>query len=176
MLSMDAWLRSEETGEPFTHCVSCRLPLLETDVPWLVNKDYFRGECVLEYALCQTCREELSGRISEDSKASVRGFLEKEIAWDERVAEFMTSGNLLERFARCIACRTPREELEGFGISALFDSGGELVTGPLPLLICRPCIGRMTESLSEDSRRVWREFLEGHFAGPPDASGFPGLL
>ena len=43
MRSLEEWLCSEETGEPFTHCVRCRLPLLEIDAPWLVNKDYFRG-------------------------------------------------------------------------------------------------------------------------------------
>lgn len=176
MATLETWLKSEETGESFTHCVSCRIPLLETDMSWLVNKDYFRGECVLEYALCQGCREELSARISEGSKAAVRQFLESEIAWDQRVAEFMMSDDVLLRFERCIACRTPRADLEGYGISALFDSGGEVVTGPLPLLICRPCIGRMTASLSEESRAVWREFLDRHFDGPPDSGGFPGLF
>jgi hypothetical protein len=173
---MDDWLMSEETGEPFSHCVACRLPLLETDSPWLVNKDYFHGECVLEYAICQRCREEVSKRISEGSKAAVRGFLEREIAWEKRVAEFLSSGDLLVRFARCISCAKERGECDGYAISALFDAGGELVTGPLPLLICRSCVARMTEGLSEDSRQVWKEFLAQHFAGPPDASGFPGLL
>jgi hypothetical protein len=90
--------------------------------------------------------------------------------------EFMLSLDSTERFGACIACRTPREELAGFGISALLDSGGSLVTGPLPLLICQPCIGRMTAGLSDRSREVWRKFLAENFAGPPTDSGFPGLL
>lgn len=176
MLSVDEWLRSEETGQPFSHCVSCRLPLLEIDAPWLVNKDYFRGECVLEYAVCQPCRDDITGRIPEDSKEAIRGFLEREIDWDARVAEFMAAHDLAPRFSNCIACRTPRGEMEGFGISALFDSGGQLVTGPLPLLICRSCIGRMTGLLGDEARDVWKQFLADHFTGPPGDSGFPGLL
>lgn len=176
MRSMDDWLGSEETGQPFSHCIGCRLPLLETDAPWLVNKDYFRGECVLEYAVCQPCRDHISQGISEASKAAVRAFLEREIDWDARLAEFMAAHDPAGRFSHCIACRTARGQMEGFGISALFDSGGHLVTGPLPLLICRPCIGRMTELLCDQSRNVWKQFLEDHFAGPPDGSGFPGLL
>lgn len=173
---MGDWLRSEETGEAFTHCVGCRLPLLETDSPWLVNKDYFRGECVLEYAICQRCRDGMSSRISEESKAAVRAFLEQEIDWAARLADFMQAADPVERFGHCIACRSPRAGMEGFAISALFDEGGELVTGPLPLLICRPCIERMTARLSEQSRAVWRRFLAEHFSGPPDESSFPGLL
>jgi hypothetical protein len=176
MRSMDEWLCSEETGLPFSHCVSCRVPLLEIDAPWLVNKDYFRGECVLEYAICQPCRDEMSRRIPEESKAAVRRFLETEIDWAARLAEFMNEPDLRERFSECIACRTPRGLTEGFAISALFDSGGNLVTGPLPLLICRSCIARLTSLLSEQSRAVWKQFLEEHFSGPPDDSAFPGLL
>lgn len=176
MRPVNEWLFSEETGEAFTHCVGCRVPLLEIDAPWLVNKDYFREECVLEYAICQPCRDSLAARISEDSKAAVRRFLEREIDWEARVAEFMASADPAERFTHCIACRMPREHTEGFAISALFDSAGNLVTGPLPLLICRSCIGRMTEMLSEHSREVWKQFLKDHFAGPPDDKAFPGLL
>ena len=176
MRSMDEWLLSEETGQAFANCVQCRLPLLEIDAPWLVNKDFHRNECVLEYAVCQPCRDEVSGSFSEESKAVVRGFLEAEIDWDARLSEFLASPDVGLRFAACVACRTPREELDGFGISALFDAGGELVTGPLPLLICRTCISRMTGLLSEQSRDVWKRFLDRNFVGPPGDSAFPGML
>jgi len=173
---MDEWMGSEETGEPFSHCLSCKLPLVEIAEPWLVNKEIVRGECVLEYAICQPCRDAVTDQLSEDAEAAVRGFLEREIDWQARMGEFMLSDDLTDRFTACIACRTPREELDGFGISALFDSSGSLVTGPLPLLVCQGCIARMTASLSAESREVWRKFLAENFAGPPSDSGFPGLL
>lgn len=176
MRSVDEWLCSDETGQAFSHCVSCHLPLLEIDEPWIVNKDYHRDECVLEYAICQQCRDEVTGRLSEESKAAVRDFLEREIDWEARLAGFMAAEGPEERFSCCIACQTPRSQMEGYGISALFDAGGHLVTGPLPLLICRSCIARMTSVLSEKSRGVWTRFLYEHFSGPPDESGFPGLL
>lgn len=152
------------------------MPLLEIDAPWLVNKDYFREECVLEYAVCQPCRDRTSGAISEESKTTVRRFLEHEIDWEARLAEFMESPDPAERFSHCIACRTPRDLIDGFAISALFDSGGKLVIGPLPLLICKCCVGNMTEKLSSQSRGLWKQFLEDHFPGPPDDNAFPGLL
>ncbi len=149
---------------------------MEIAAPWLVNKEIVRGECVLEYAICQPCRDLVTDQLSEDSKEAVRQFLEGQIDWDERMKEFMLSHDLTERFDACIACRKPTETLERYGISALFDSGGSLVTGPLPLLICQPCVARMTASLSEDSREIWRNFLMRNFAGPPSDSGFPGLF
>ncbi len=176
MNRIEVWLVSEETGERFSHCVRCRLPLAEIAAPWLVNKEFHRGECVLEYAICQPCRDQVTDQLSEASKESVRRFLEHEIDWDARVGEFMLSHEISGRFDACISCRRPRAELDGFGISALFDAGGHLVTGPLPLLICRGCIARMTADLSVESREVWKTFLRKHFAGPDDDSGFPGLF
>lgn len=176
MQTMDEWLASEETGGAFTHCVRCKLPLLETDCEWLVNKDIVNGECVLEYAICQKCREAVTDKLSEDSKRSVRSFLEIEIDWEARTIEFMSQHDSLARFERCIACRTLREELPGYGVSALFDSDGTLVTGALPLLICRPCVGRMTAGLSNESHRVWTDFLTENFEGPPGDPGFPGMF
>lgn len=176
MRTMDQWLASEETGEPFCHCLCCKVPLVEIASLWLVNKEFVRGECVLEYAICQPCRDLVTDQFSEESKEVVRGFLEHEIDWDGRTKEFMLSHDLTDRFEACIACRTPMKELAGFGISALFDSGGSLVTGPLPLLICGSCIGRMTAPLSEKCSEIWRKFLAENFAGPPSDHDFPGLL
>jgi hypothetical protein len=183
MRDIGEWLRSEESGETFRHCVRCRMPLLELDCPWLVNKEFVRGECVLEYAICQTCRDAIAAGFSQESRRSVRDFLRSKIDWDGRLREFLLAGELTRRFDSCIACRTARPECSAFGISALFDERGTLTVGPLPLMICQPCIGRMTAGLSAASRGVWRRFIETHFAGPPDGedrqlpgSGFPGML
>lgn len=176
MRTMDEWLGSEETGEPFSHCLCCKVPLVEIDAQWLVNKEFVGTECVLEYAVCQPCRDRVTDQLSEESKEAVRSFLENEIDWGERMKEFMLSRDPVERFDACIACRAPRAEVGGFGLSALFDSGGMVVAGALPLLICQPCIARMTAPLSAASREVWRKFMSDHFAGPPTDSGFPGLF
>lgn len=162
------WLSSEETGRPFQTCVRCRLPLLEIDRPWLVNKDYFRGECLLEYAICQTCRGEVSSQVPEATKSAVRGFLETEIDWPARLAEHLGHDGESLRFGRCVACLRPREALEGFALSGLFDAEGHLVQGPLPLLMCRDCYGRMTSLLCERGRSVWQRFLDENFEGPFD--------
>lgn len=177
MRSIDQWLRCEEAGGPFTHCIHCKLPLLEIAAPWLVNKDYHRDECVLEYAICQPCRDQITDDLSEESKEAVRKFLETEIDWEARQQEFMMVHDEAERLRACVSCRKSRLECEGFAISALHDAEGHLVTGPLPLLICRECMGRARSLLSESSREVWRKFVQEHFDGPPEdvSDGF-GIL
>jgi hypothetical protein len=174
MRTIHDWLGSDETGRPFSHCLRCRFPLVEIAEPWLVNKEFINDECVLEYAVCQPCRDEVTDQLSEASKESARQFLEHEIDWEKRMREFILARDVTSRFAACIACCTPRDHVRHFGLSALFDSSGSLVEGPLPLLICQPCIGRMTVGFSEQSREVWRRFLAENFPGPSGDAGFPG--
>ena len=176
MRTIDDWLKSEERGTAFSHCLCCRLPLVETMAAWLVTKEFVADECVLEYAICQPCRDAMTRRLSEESKESVREFLEREIDWDARLQEFMAAYEVTSRFDHCIACQSPRDELPGFGISALFDSGGELTTGPLPLLICHPCVRQMTSYLSQSSRKVWDDFLAKYFPTADGRHRFPGWL
>jgi hypothetical protein len=181
MRRLPPWLLSDETSAPFTHCVQCQLPLLEIDSHWLVTKNYLREECVLEYALCQPCRGD-SLAFSEESKAAVRRHLESRIDLAARLAEFMMDPSLDIRVSSCAACRKPRSAMGGHCISALFDPSGDLVEGPLPLLICDGCTEEITSLLSEESLAIWRAFLSRNFEGPPDTAedwpnpGYPGLL
>ena len=72
--------------------------------------------------------------------------------------------------------------LGGFGISAQFDASGDLIRGPLPLLMCDDCTALLRERFSPESLLVWQRFLAEHFAGPPDDSeasqdtGWTGLM
>lgn len=168
---MDTWLLSDETGEPFRHCVACRMPLLELDRPWLITKEYQHGECVLEYAICQHCRDEVTVHIPEASKAAIRNFLNSEIDWTQRIDDFFAHN---DRFARCVACQSPREEIDGFALSAFFDETGQLIEGPLPLLMCTTCCTRMKSLLCETGQRVWQEFVDTHL-NPNQGDGWMGI-
>lgn len=168
---MTRWFDSIETGKPFKFCKVCELPLpLAADV-WVVNKHYHRGECILEYAVCESCRNHVSENFSESSKAEIRKFLESEIVWEQRILDWMTLENPAERMNHCVACRVPREKMEGFTISAQFSKDGSLIYGALPLLMCSTCVSRITARLSDESRKVWQNFIAEYFEGP-DADGY----
>lgn len=168
---MERWLLSIETGEPFRHCISCRMPLLELDNPWLVTKEYHHGECIQEYAICLHCRDEVTARIPDTTKAAIRNFLKSQIDWPRRIDEFFASN---DRFARCVVCQTPREETSGYCVSAHFDESGHLIEGPLPLLMCHPCGTHLKSLLCDTGRQVWKEFIETHL-NPKQGDGWTGI-
>ena len=159
------WFESVETDAPFDTCKVCTHPLEFSDT-WVVNKHYHRDECVMEYAVCEECRDGVSAKFSEESKAAIRTFLESEIDWEQRMLDWMVLEAPEERLDSCVACRIPRFLTEGFAISAQFRHNGTLIEGALPLLMCSDCVARITASLSPESREVWREFVARHFDGP----------
>lgn len=168
MIEVEQWLKCEESGQPFAHCIHCHLRLREIGSTWLVNKDYHRGECILEYAICQPCREFMSNKFSEETKAAIRNFLEGEIDWTIKEREFALMMDPAERLDACIACNEQREHCEGFSISGAFDTDGTVLLGPLPLLLCNVCVVKITNTTSEESRATWRQFISDHFEGPPN--------
>jgi len=54
---------SFETDSPFTHCCDCNCELVESAQMYMVQKNYDGDECVMEYALCSNCKEQLDNQI-----------------------------------------------------------------------------------------------------------------
>jgi hypothetical protein len=166
MTELKKWFDSVETDRPFETCRVCDQLLPLAADTWVVNKHYHRGECIMEYAVCEGCRDGVSGKFSEASKAAIRSFLEGGINWEERLHEWMLLERPEERLDSCVACRTPRDLMEGFTISAQFRHDCSLIDGALPLLMCSNCVAQVTASLSNESRKVWQDFVSEHFEGP----------
>ncbi|MGJ8632665.1 MAG: hypothetical protein ACSHX7_02000 [Luteolibacter sp.] len=168
MPKLEQWFDSVETDQPFESCVVCRNVLRFSADSWVVNKHYHRAECIMEYAVCETCRDDVSSNFSEQSKTAIRHFLENEIDWEARMLDWMALLKTEQRFDNCVACRAERELLDGFTISAQFRHDGSLVDGALPLLLCSHCIARITDNLSGESKETWQNFISEHIADSGD--------
>lgn len=161
------WLQSVETGGPFHRCTKCACELGATGHPWIVNKEWHRGECVMEYALCHHCRREMQASISGESMRFVQRFFEEHIDPVRFVGHLGAEGDPKPLIAGCFACGQPRESVEGFGISAIFEGPGVLEIGPLPVLMCSACSAKVEAGISKPTRESWQRFVENHFPGPP---------
>jgi len=164
---IDDWLRSVETGCEFEQCTKCGTPLADSGEPWIVNKEWHRGECVMEYALCHECRGGMLASISKESAQYVQEFFERHIDPLRWLEHFGAEGNPAELVASCFACGQSRDEAGGFGISAMFKTAGVLEIGPLPVMICQDCSGKVEAGLSKETRDSWQRFVDENFPGPP---------
>ena len=168
---------SAETDRPFDRCIACALPLVETGEPWTVAKEFVRGECVFEYAICQPCRDRLAAEMSEESRANVARFLASEIDWTarlERLRDLPGDSPLDPWLDHCAACGAGAAAVDSHGIAALFLPGGLIARGPLPIMLCGACSERVQGVLSKKTRDVWDRFVAEHFPGPPaDLANLP---
>lgn len=165
MSALERWFDSVETGRPFRDCLVCREPLRASD-SWVVNKHFHRGECVMEYAVCDACRDVTSKELSEESKAAFRDFIENGIDWEQRILDWMALSDPVGRLDGCVSCLLGREGLKGFVISAKFGNRGELIERAQPFLMCEDCVQAMTRNISEGSRQLWQDFIDRYFEGP----------
>jgi len=161
------WLESVETGGQFEKCTKCACQLAHTGQPWIVNKEWHRGECVMEYALCHACRGEMQTSISKESLAFVQKFFEEHIDPMRFLEHFGAEDDPASLIAECFACGQSRENAEGFGISAMLQSPGILEIGPLPVLMCQDCSAKVEAGISKPTRESWQRFVEENFPGPP---------
>ena len=162
----NADFHSAETGKPFQDCISCRLELGDPDLPYLVSKSYCRGECIFEYAICDTCRSNMAQEFSIESRKSLAEFFEKRVKVQER-SRFLAFGPRLDPWIECCAaCQTPRDEMETYSIGGML-LGSEMVFDPYPLVLCGKCEEEIQDSLSQKTRGIWDDFVDTHFEGPP---------
>jgi len=164
---IDKWMESVESGGQFGHCTKCARALDETTAPWTVNKEWHRGECVMEYAICHDCRNDMVASISAESMRHVERFFERVPNLSHWLMATVSPDDPESLVERCFTCGVARDEAEGFGISAMFCAPGVLEIGPLPLLVCHGCSGKLEEGLSKETRDSWRRFVEEYFPGPP---------
>jgi hypothetical protein len=166
MSKLQQWFDSVETDRPFETCKVCKQLLPLAADSWVVNKHYHRSECIMEYAVCDKCRDSVSNSFSESSKAAIREFLEDKIDWEQRLLDWMALEKPEQRLDNCVACRVPRKLPDGFTLSAHFKQDGSLIDGVLPLMMCSDCVATITANLSPESRKKWQEFISEHFEGP----------
>lgn len=166
MPTLQQWFASVETDRPFEICKVCEQLLPLAADTWVVNKHYHRKECIMEYAVCEQCRDGISDRFSESSKAAVRDFLEHHIDWEQRFLDWMELEKPEQRLDSCVSCDIPRPLTDGFTLSAQFNNHGEIIESALPFLMCAGCVAQITAALSPQSKQAWQDFIAEHFEGP----------
>lgn len=157
---------SVEKDGPFARCLRCRADFIETGRTYFISKEFARGDCILEYAICDHCREEVAVELSEESRASVQRLLEEEVDWEGRLDRISGASDISAWLGSCLFCDAPPDDQLGYGISGLF-LNGKALPGPFPAMICGSCAERMQQGLSRKTRDFWDRFSKDYFPGPP---------
>lgn len=157
---------SLEHDEPFQTCLACERHFLDIAEPYSITKAYRGAECVFEYALCQSCRQEVSSEFSPASRETIERFFEKRVDLPARAEKIGSVQNHAPWLAHCLTCQSPLEQLQEYVIAAMA-RGNEMLYSPYPMMVCGSCEKMIQSSLSKSTRERWDGFIRDHFPGPP---------
>ncbi|HYF34027.1 MAG TPA: hypothetical protein VD994_01960 [Prosthecobacter sp.] len=153
-------LYSEYEERPFGHCTRCGESLNDDEGGFQISKAYKRGECVMEYALCDHCRTAMLEEFSQESK--------------KRLSQFQDDHVQLDRGLDCCSvCGVSRTsgEINDFVITGLCE-GSNLMHG---IMVCGKCGDGIQDVISAKTRDTWRRFVDENFPGPPGEGEYPEI-
>jgi len=168
---MSSQFHSHESGEPFSHCYDCGCLLAEAEM-YIVNQTYSGEECVFEFVLCMKCREKMQKKLSDKSRIAMFDFLHDHIDMEARKQSLGSDSDVEEYLSHCITCNQPRETISGYTIGAMF-AQSSLIKGPFPMLMCSTCEESLAETISDETRKMWDDFIGELFPGPPSEVTLP---
>jgi len=168
---MSDTFNSFETNAPFQHCCDCGCELAQTEM-FIVNQSFAGEECVFELALCHACREKMNSQLSEESRIAMFDFMHDHIDMEARQQALGHDSDTSDYLATCITCHQPREHISNYTIGGMF-AGNEMLKGPFPMLMCSTCEEALSETISDETRKMWDDFIASHFPGPPSEVKLP---
>lgn len=151
-------LQSEYEERPFNACTRCGETLADFPGGFQISKAYKRGECVMEYALCDHCRTQMMEEFSQESKKRLAQFQDEQVALDRGLDS-------------CAVCEAPRHGpgMEDFVITGVCEGLSLLHS----VMICGNCGDAVQGVISQKTRDTWRRFVDENFPGPPPMDSLP---
>jgi len=163
---------SEYSDGPFARCIDCDCELEACDF-YLVQKCYVGTEPVFEFAICNTCRTNVSEQCSDETNKAVQEFLQAHLRRREREFEELDEMETVLRkcMDECVICSRARSECHRYTVGGLGVEMDLVVQlspqAQSPLMICQECEGSMGKLVSQKTRETWDRFVEEKFDSPP---------
>ncbi len=135
----------------FPKCLDCEQPLLESQKFYEIQKIIKGKEVIFEYALCQSCSENLTKQYSQESRQAMETFFVTHYrGWSDN-------------FEVCHFCGSARSSTDEYLASAVCQ-GKEMF---FFIIFCQKCMEDLESRLSEKTKRVMGDFIENKFPGVP---------
>ncbi len=153
-------LHCEYEERAFRHCTRCGETLADDQGGFQISKAYKKGECVMEYALCDHCRVAMMEEFSQESKKRLSDYQHEHV-------------DLHRGLYHCSVCGVPRSEegVDDFVITGICEGASLLHS----IMVCGQCGDGIQELISVKTRDTWRRFVDENFPGPPSEGEYPEI-
>jgi hypothetical protein len=170
-------LYCSDTKKPFDKCLVCNQFLLADGTPYFIEKaikqysDLKLKEVIFEYALCVNCMVMMNQSLSEESRARISAYFEKNgnLAARRKQLVEKKSTRIAPWINRCVIKNTPIGKASEYQIVAQCD-GKHLLFTYMPFALSMEAMDEMTSLLSAKSLGEMDDFIGKYFSGPPEVA------
>lgn len=161
---------SDAACEPFKHCLICEEDLLNSGVPYSVEKAKKVLESgdeitLYEMAICMPCAEQMNKRVSKHSRQVMDDFFQS-LDMDKMRQELMMSENPDDWKAKCMISGKSKSEIKEYNIVAQMVNG-RMMHGMPPMMIDLRVLEPLNDKLSEETKEEFNNFRD-EFLAPDD--------
>lgn len=154
-------------NKPFSKCLCCETKLLDGKSSYVIQKSYAGKEVVFEYAICETCYNQLSSEISNESLEAVQKFIHHRIEFGRGVQLLKEGGQGCHAWTEsCILCHKKKDD-KSKHTELAFCHGKNIILCDLPVMICESCEFEYQKQLSKKTRERLDDFIGSNFDCPP---------
>ncbi|MDA1013594.1 MAG: hypothetical protein O3A00_03965, partial [Planctomycetota bacterium] len=167
---------SLEADGPFQKCLQCGCNLFDGRL-YMIERVFRDTEPIIEYALCQSCVQQLSEELSTDSRQAITTYFQEHINLAERaerIRHAFASGEVEPWLEECIVTGNSWSNCRERQICAWCE-GDQVRLDMPPLMISGPAVEAMSEHLSEQTRGWMSDFVGDNFGMPSEFIDAPDL-
>lgn len=169
---------SFDTGQPFYHCLVCGKDLINSGMPYFIEKAYrkYPGysafDITYEFAMCLKCAEELRKELSTESQQRMKEYMEANIDFEKRryeMSEYDPNNTMDPWLDKCLISGEPLKDQNEFVLYGYFQ-GSHMMVSDFPYAIGPKAMDELTELLSNKTLGEMDDFMGKFFTGPPEVN------
>ena len=154
--------------EPIQKCIMCEIDLMESQIPYMIEKRFKRKEAIFEYAICINCAEQMRNQMSRESLQAVEKYMRENSELLEQLEQDDFDAEHHENWMNtCAVTGNDISDLEEYQIFGLFQ-GKEMILNHFPHMIGGDSLESMQELLSAETKDELDRFRKEHFNIPPE--------
>lgn len=165
---------SDATGGYLERCIGCDSQLLNLNTDYLIEKAFksYQGlesySTIFEYAMCLTCVNRMHSTLSEESRANINAYFQKNATiTDRRLSLDQPETDISRWLNRCILTSQKADETPEFQIYG-HCRGKNLIVDGYPFMISGKATDVLVELISDKTLDELQNFTDKLVGGPSE--------
>lgn len=167
-------MKSDLTDENFTNCLMCDIDLMESQIPYMIEKAFKRAPdgslyTIFEFAICMNCAQKTQNQLSRESLAKIQEYFASKTDLIERNEEMFDKEALdFEEWTdHCVLSGEKISDCDEFQVLVTCQ-GDQMEMGIFPYAISGKEAENVQELLSAKTKDELDDFMNTHLDLPPE--------